>query len=227
MTENYSQTSIGEDIYLTPKGGNYDKVLIFMHGLGDSPTSFIQLFTSKSSFCSPSTKIILLSSPLQNITVFKGLQMRSWFDVLKLGFNSPECYNYNDIQKNSMKVFKIIKNEGKHFSGDYSKIFVGGFSQGAIMSFNIGFTTPYPIGGIIACSGVFIPNIIIEEHNKKLKVFQGHGGMDNMIEINVAKAGLELLKKNGGEVTFKEYPEMEHTISDEEIEDIRKFLSGL
>lgn len=209
-----------KDMILTPK--DYTSVLIWMHGLGDCADSYKDMFLSATSPIPNTTKVYLLNAPIAPLTISNGATTTSWFDILSFGFKDENSYNYDDVIKNSLKIFKIIKNESKILKGT-DKILVGGFSQGACMSFHIGYTYPEKIGGIIACSGSLFPQIEIQKGNEDLNVFIGHGEDDQLISCDVMKLGTQRIDgfKN---VEKHIYPLMGHSINENELLDIKKFV---
>lgn len=217
----------GSDIILTPKNGNSLQTLIFLHGMGDSPSGYLDMFDSIYNPLPKQTKVILLCAPKGKLTYAQGYETNSWFDILTKGFTSENSYNFDDVIKNSKKIIDIINEEAKSYKGDYSRIFIGGFSQGACLSLHCAFNTPQPIGGVLALSGVLFPQSISSINDIKAKesthIFIGHGRFDNVIDIEVAKASYEpiLAMKN---VEFHEYP-MKHSINETEENDIKYFFN--
>ena len=62
--------------------------------------------------------------------------MNSWFDIY--GSDSDEfSYNLSDIQKNAKIVESVIEDEFNYVK-DYRNIYIGGFSQGAILTSYLG-----------------------------------------------------------------------------------------
>jgi predicted esterase len=61
------------------------------------------------------------------------------------------------VEGNANFICKIIKNEANILGGDYSKIFIGGFSQGCSMSFYIALTHPKLLGGALCLSCKLFP----------------------------------------------------------------------
>ena len=56
-----------------------------------------------------------------------------------------------------------------YHKGDYSKIFIGGFSSGACLSLLIGLSLKNTVGGILMCSGIVFPGVIgryLQEEDK-------------------------------------------------------------
>ncbi len=48
--------------------------------LGDTAEGFLDIFNDKSSPVTPTTKIVLLTAPIRQVTINFGMQMTSWFD---------------------------------------------------------------------------------------------------------------------------------------------------
>lgn len=212
-----------KDILLTPK--EYTSVLIWMHGLGDVAESYKDIFLGPNSPIPNTTKIYLLNAPIAPLSISNGATTTSWFDILSFGLKDKDSINYDDVIKNSLRVFKIIKNEAKVLGG-YNKILVGGFSQGACMSFHIGYTFPEKIGGIISCSGTLFPQVEIQKSNEDLNVFVGHGNEDEVISCEIMKLGTQRIDgfKN---VEKHIYPHMGHSICENELLDIKKFVERI
>ena len=92
------------------------------------------------------------------------------------------------------------------------------------MAFYMGLATCFKLGGVIACSGFLFPQMEINEDNKDVKIFIGHGTDDEVIGYNIAKNSFERILGNNN-IIFKTYEHMGHTIDDLEFDEIKKFLS--
>ncbi len=57
--------------------------LIFLHGLGDQGKSFVPIFDKGGLLNFPNLKVVLPTAPKQSVTCNDGLNMNSWFDILK------------------------------------------------------------------------------------------------------------------------------------------------
>jgi phospholipase/carboxylesterase len=215
----YSISKIENDIYLIPKS-KYTHTLIWLHGLGDSPQSYLDFFTSDE-IVPKTTKIILLSAPYSSVTCFNNEKTTSWFDIYKMNFGNEKDYSFEDVQKNSLRIYDIIEKESIALNNNYKNIFIGGFSQGAMLSLYIGLNYKKEIGGIISCSGILFPQV--EIINKDINIFIGHGKDDNMINIDVALKCYERIL-NFKNVTIKKYNFLPHSINAVELSDIKEFF---
>ena len=221
MSKMKSIEKVGVDIILTPE--SYTRVFLWLPGVGDVPEIFKGLFSSDA-IIPNDMKVILLSPPVKPFTLSDNQSITNWFDVYKPGFIEESYYNFEDVKTSSNRVIKIIKNEARKLKNDFSKIYIGGFSQGACMSLYLGLATSFKFGGVICCSGYLFPQMEINEENKDLKIFIGHGTNDNVIGYNIAKKSFERIL-GFPNVIFKTYENMEHTIDNLEFEEIKKFLS--
>lgn len=172
-----------------------------MHGLGDCADSFIDVFQYPG-HPSPfpiNTKVIILNAPQMKVTINFGMVMNAWYDVSGIGADLKDRYNKEDVKKSSERVRKIMEEEIEGpLKGDSSKLWIGGFSQGACMALHVGLQHEKPIGGIIACSGaMFDITEVKDEDVKKEKqpIFTYHGQMDFMIPYKLSLESYERLKE--------------------------------
>ena len=106
-------------------------------------------------------------------------------------------------------------------------IYLGGFSQGAIMSYSIGLTQPKFVRGIVALSGRLLTEIqpLVKKSDElsKLSVFVAHGTQDRTLGIAYAREANSYLKELGVDLTYAEY-ENAHQISESVLKDLHQWL---
>ena len=109
------------------------------------------------------------------------------------------------------------------------EVYLGGFSQGAIMSYGIGLTNPNEAQAIISLSGRILdeirPLIHAGVNLQKLAVFVAHGIQDNTLPIHYARAAKELLENLEVKLTYQEYP-IGHQISNDVLKDLNNWLNS-
>lgn len=108
------------------------------------------------------------------------------------------------------------------------KIFIGGFSQGASLASEYVIRNPRSYGGLLIFSGGYIwqsgkPREAAGNLNG-MPVFNGCSNIDPFIPLERVKETSSLLTSLGAEVTERIYPNMDHTIIDEEIELARQLI---
>jgi phospholipase/carboxylesterase len=112
-----------------------------------------------------------------------------------------------------------------------NQIYFMGFSQGASLALEISARYAAKYGGIIAFSGALIGSAIDKKkyHGdfEKTQVFIGTSENDPYIPLIRSKQSKELLEKLGAEVTLKVYEGASHTITEEEIQQVKKLFPKL
>ncbi|MEI8137002.1 MAG: hypothetical protein WCH21_06745 [Bacteroidota bacterium] len=138
-------------------------------------------------------------------------------------------YDYNQAKESRLKILSFISNACKTYKLDSNNVFIMGFSQGAIMGYDLALAAPKKIKGVLALSGRMMEESknLKTDWNKaaKTKYFIAHGNSDNVIKIAEADSVVKYFKlKKVTEVTFKNY-EMPHSICGTELNDIKKCLT--
>ena len=107
-------------------------------------------------------------------------------------------------------------------------VYLGGFSQGAIMSYSIGLTQPKSVRGIVALSGRLLieiqPLVKKSDDLSNLSVFVAHGTQDRTLGIAYAREAKTYLMQQGVDLTYTEY-ENAHQISDSVLKDLHQWLA--
>jgi predicted esterase len=108
------------------------------------------------------------------------------------------------------------------------KIFIGGFSQGACLASEYVIRNPKKYGGLLIFSGGYIgPLNVQRQPNGDLDgtpVFLGCSDSDPHIPLQRVKETTAMLEAMGAKVKEKIYPNMGHTIIDDEIELARDLI---
>jgi phospholipase/carboxylesterase len=107
------------------------------------------------------------------------------------------------------------------------KVFLMGFSQGAVMNYLTAFNAPELLHGVIALSGQ-LPDTRPEEcvmplGLESLPFLVVHGLYDDVLPIAKGRDAGQWLKENISDVTYREYP-MAHQINDDTIDLVAAWL---
>lgn len=104
-----------------------------------------------------------------------------------------------------------------------------GFSQGACLSLEFASRNPRRYGGIAGLSGGLIgPDGTPRDYPGSLQetpVFLGCSDKDMHIPKERVQFSSEVLQKQGGAVTMRLYPNMGHTVNDDELEAVRAMMA--
>eukprot|EP00002_Diphylleia_rotans_P009269 TRINITY_DN1935_c0_g1_i5.p1 TRINITY_DN1935_c0_g1~~TRINITY_DN1935_c0_g1_i5.p1 ORF type:complete len:230 (-),score=49.42 TRINITY_DN1935_c0_g1_i5:150-839(-) len=205
--------------------------LIWLHGLGDSYHGFSG---SMGSLAPPSVKCVLPNAPMRPITLNGGFVMRGWFDMSGMGSDIHDGEDMEiGIDDSVAKIHDIIERESKIVP--VNKIFIGGFSQGAVMAIRAGLTFKEEIGGIIACSGYVpqkdtlltqLPKRDQKPYNKNTPIIAYHGGSDQVILQSTAEEDYKFLADSANiEIRFRSDADEPHTLTSTSLREIRKTIT--
>lgn len=103
-----------------------------------------------------------------------------------------------------------------------SKLILAGFSQGAMMSLDVGLRTDAV--GVLAMSGGLY-DVDLPELSPK-PVFIAHGTMDDVVPVAYARRARMILEEKGFDVEYHEYP-MSHQVVMEEVQAAKAFIGRL
>ena len=192
------------------------KVIFLLHGYGSNEED---LYSLKEII--PSNYVIIsLRAP---ITI--GLNSYAWYSInfennIDRWIDVDEAINSKNIVINDillhLKDLEIVN----------ERVSILGFSQGAILSWSIGIEHPDLIKNIIPLSGFYHPEITSNNLNFKFRLncFSSHGINDEVIPIDWARRGIQILEKKNINVEFNEY-QSGHEISKENLRDVIKWLN--
>jgi phospholipase/carboxylesterase len=115
------------------------------------------------------------------------------------------------------------------YGADSQRIYLGGFSQGAIMSLYVALTHPEAISGAVLMSGRLMPmawNERAEDHRlRSLPILATHGLYDQVLPIASGREIRDKLSTLPLDLTYHEYP-MAHEVSGESLAEATTWLSA-
>jgi len=110
-----------------------------------------------------------------------------------------------------------------------NEVYLGGFSQGAIMSYSVGLSNPEEVDGVISFSGRILEGIqttvSAKDEHKALKVFLAHGVQDTTLPIHYARQAKNYLEKIKVNLIYHEY-QMGHQINQNVLTDLNLWLAN-
>ncbi|WP_317899959.1 alpha/beta hydrolase [Aurantibacillus circumpalustris] len=212
-------TSLTYSVNLPVKKNSKTPVLILLHGYGSNESDLFDLAKTMDS------KFITFSLRAPNTTREGGF---CWYELEFLP-NQQFKYDYKQAVLSRMKILSFISNACKAYQVDSTSVFLLGFSQGTIMSYDIALSTTNKVKGVVALSGRMMEESKLQKTNlaqlSKIKFFIAHGESDNVIKIEEAQKANDFLKEKVlKDLTYKTYS-MPHSISGDELNDLRSWLS--
>ncbi|MEO1260790.1 MAG: dienelactone hydrolase family protein [Bacteroidota bacterium] len=203
-------------VRMAKKGVQNPPLLILLHGLGSNENDLFQL----ANLLDENFLIVSARAPyVVSTDKFK------WYDV---DFSSGRPV-INDAQaEESRKRLKGFVDQLKSvYSFDQEKIFIGGFSQGAIMSYSIGLTEPDYFAGIIALGGRMLDatkSKIAESKLASSNVLIIHGTKDKVLPVQYARQAKSVLEQQQVNLEYHEI-DLGHSINRETLQLLNNWLA--
>jgi phospholipase/carboxylesterase len=193
-------------------------LLILLHGVGSNEDDLLQL----AEYLPKNYLIISARAPYNySESRFK------WYDV-DFSTGSP-VINYEQAEKSRLILKQFINQLKSLHTFDHGKIIIGGFSQGAIMSYSLGLTEPHLVEGIMALSGRMLEEIkpnIKSKIQDELEFLIIHGTDDRVLSVNYARQAKNYLEQRNFKVDYHE-TRAGHTITNESIQFMNTWLSKI
>jgi phospholipase/carboxylesterase len=111
---------------------------------------------------------------------------------------------------------------------DFEHVVLGGFSQGAVMTYALGLGEGRPRpAAMVALSGFMptVPGFGLNLEPPLPPVAIGHGTHDPVISVEFSRQARELLEAAGGEVLYREYP-LPHAVDPGFLAELTPWLAG-
>lgn len=192
-------------------GASHNKVLVVLHGRGDSSAGFHWL---PDALALGDLNYLLVNAPDPYYTGF------SWYDL-------PPHQMPGVLRSRSLldQLFAELLEHG------YSPDNIGflGFSQGCLMALEWGARTPLPLAAYVGISGycLDVEAIIRERHavSQRHVWLITHGRYDSVLSYDVSQQQIATLQKADFPVRFETY-DKDHTIDQtQELSSIRAFIA--
>jgi phospholipase/carboxylesterase len=196
--------------------------VIWLHGLGADGYDFAPVVEALQPL--PHIRFILPHAPEMPVTINNGYVMPAWYDLL--GLTAGAAQDEAGIRASQRRIEDVIANEITRGIAS-ERILLAGFSQGGAIALHTGLRHGARLAGIMALSTYLPLQHCLEGEsspaNHDLPIFMAHGNFDTVIPLPMATASRDRLLAKGYPVEWHEYP-MPHSVSEEEIADIRHFL---
>jgi phospholipase/carboxylesterase len=156
-----------------------------------------------------------------------GPESYAWFD---LDFTSQgPVINPKQAEISRETLITFLNEAVTAYGTDPERVYLMGFSQGAIMSASVALTQPELVAGVVMMSGRILPEIrpfiASKEELAGLPFIVVHGTADTVLPITYGRASRELLSWLPVELTYHEYS-TGHEVSQESLNDVTTWLSA-
>ncbi len=191
-------------------------LLILLHGVGSNEEdlfSFADRLPSK-------YLVISVRAPIS-----LSYQSYGWYHI---DFSSGKpIHNVQEEYESRKKLIRFIEELRHDYSYNQKEVYLCGFSQGGIMSYNIALTRPDLVKGIAVMSGRLLeeikPMIAKKEKLQHLKIFISHGVNDPLLSVQLARQANSFLRSLNLIPVYKEYQAV-HQINSSNLTDLINWL---
>ena len=192
-------------------------VIILLHGYGSNEADLFGL----QSQLPANFLVISVRAPItMSENSFQWFRMETVNGVMQA--------NQEDLKSSREKIKTFIKEATAKYKADAKNVYLCGFSQGAMMSYELGLTAPELLKGIAPLSGKIFDSLkaLVKSSAalKSLKIFIGHGDADTRVAYSYATEADSYLKKLGLSPTLHTSKGLPHSISQAELKDLSLWL---
>lgn len=217
-----AQTTLHDDLgldYLAQVGPHptAEPLVIFLHGYGANEDDLFVLrehLPARYSYLSVQAPMPLGEGRYQ------------WFS--KTSGDGPYDGVEEEVSRSLTRLRTFVAKAGAKYQVAPNRIYLVGFSQGAMMSYELALRYPQAVAGIAALSGKLTAGLQAALPGLKgfdaLTVFIGHGTADPVLTYQDATDARHALLKAGIKAEFHAYPGVGHSISLTETQDLAKWL---
>jgi phospholipase/carboxylesterase len=199
-----------------PSDGDPTGALVLLHGRGANEDDLFPMFD----MLDPQRRLLGVS-PRAPMELPPG--GAHWYVVRSVGYPDPSTF-FPTFERLQRFYDGIL--EANRIAPD--RVVLGGFSQGAVMSYALGLTKGRPRPRMIAAFSGFMPTVDGLEFDLNnvdgYPIAIGHGTYDPVIEVAWGRNAKERLEAAGADVHYRESP-MPHTIDPDWVGEVADLIA--
>jgi len=197
--------SFNTSIIKPEKNISITSAVILLHGYGGTGKDISMLTLNWKRFLS--NTVFLCPDGYERCSINpNGYQ---WFDLS----NDDPNYILEESKKSEKKINEFIKEVKKNYNLKNSQICLSGFSQGCMMSINLGLTTNENYNCVVGFSGKIIDKKdLLKRKTSSTKMLLIHGDMDAVVPSNNLLEAKDFMIRNNIQVETKLIKNCDHHI---------------
>ena len=197
--------SLNTSIIKLEKKNSITSAIILLHGYGSSGKDISMITLNWKRFL-PNTVFLCPDGHEKCSINPNGYQ---WFD----SSNDDPNYILEESKKSEKKINEFIKEVKKNYNLKNSQICLSGFSQGCMMSINLGLTTNENYNCVVGFSGKIIDKKdLLKRKTSSTKMLLMHGDMDAVVPPDNLFEAKDFMIRNNIQVETKMIKNCEHHI---------------
>jgi phospholipase/carboxylesterase len=202
---------------LRPAAGEPEGALVLFHGRGADENDLFSLLD----ILDPDRRL-LGATPRGPLSLAPG--GAHWYAVQQIGYPDKQTFDATFV-----RVAEWIDAFAAESGLPPEQTILGGFSQGAVMTYALGLAAgrPRPVG-LLALSG-FIPTVdglVLDLSPPLPRIAIGHGTYDPVISVEFSRRARALLEEAAADVLYRESP-MPHTIDPAYLDELREWVAAI
>lgn len=226
LWQSHFMEKIGSLNALTKSNPNAKKAFVILHGYGADASDLYPL----SNVIDTDADFIFLEAPL-NLNLGGGFMGKAWFNIdqAELMQSERKDFSYKTSEEMHESTDKVI-NSLVEISKNYDEIYLGGFSQGAMISANAFITSfakgiKLPITKLVLMSGARINLEFWKTHLTvcpQINLFSSHGTQDAVLPFKFGEGLFSFLSSHlkGKFMSFEDG----HTIPNKALSELNKWI---
>ncbi len=208
-------------------GPSAEITIIWLHGLGADGHDFEPIVPQLVDPSWPAIRFVFPHAPIRPVTINMGMPMRAWYDIKSMSMDQRA--DEAGVRASVAQVETLIAVE--HARGVPSeRIILAGFSQGGVIALHAGLRHRQRLAGVVGLS-CYLPlsERLIDERSTasaQTPILLMHGSADPVVALTLGEHARDTLTDWGYRPAWHVYP-MQHQVSLEQIEDLRRWLTPL
>lgn len=202
---------------LPKNGAQHSPVIILLHGYGSDEKDMFGLRSALPA------RYLIVAARAPYPLPYGGYE---WYESATV--NGHPDGDTAQLARSRKLIRQFINQIVIKYKANAKNVYVAGFSQGAIMSYQVGLTAPGAIKGIAPLSGKIFESLkpLVKPNSalKQLRIFVAHGTADDRIPYKEGKAAVDYLRSIGLKPEFHAYAGMGHDINNNVLTDFLKWL---
>ena len=198
--------------------GTPPPLLVLLHGIGSNENDLVSLAGK----LDPRFLVVSLRAPRPYRGGF------AWFQITWQS-NGSATPDIDQAHETLADFVRWLAAAPGRLGADARRVYLMGFSQGAMMSLGVLRTAPDRLAGVVALSGLFRDDLVETPADAgatgRVAVFVAHGTQDDLLPVADGRAIRDLLQPMVRDFTYREYA-MPHTIAPVELRDVAAWLTS-